>query len=73
MSFVAAKKELDFTAEEKSKYKENHSTCPGFTPGGLKINVFLCVKSLLTPDVKSGKVLRFLSFATATNDVEIKK
>lgn len=65
MSFVAAKKELDFTAEEKSKYKENHR--------GLKINVFLCVKSLLTPDVKSVKVLRFLSFATATNDVEIKK
>ncbi|HOY95222.1 MAG TPA: hypothetical protein PK509_05770 [Catalimonadaceae bacterium] len=31
--FVAAKKELDFTAEEKSKYKENHR--------GLQINVFL--------------------------------
>ena len=28
-------------------------------------SVILCVKSLLAPDVKSGQVLRFLSFGTA--------
>jgi hypothetical protein len=25
-----------------SKYRESRSTCPGFTPGELKINAFLC-------------------------------
>lgn len=50
---MASKKELDYTAEEKSKYKENHR--------GLKINVFLSEQSLSPPDVKSGQVLRFLA------------
>ncbi|HOY94617.1 MAG TPA: hypothetical protein PK509_02685 [Catalimonadaceae bacterium] len=49
--------EPDFTAEpvpilhreERSKYEESRSTCPGFTLGGLSINIpstTLCVKSL---------------------------